>query len=206
VTLQIAITGGIGSGKSLLADWLRTAGHPVLDADRLGRQVVDEDPALQAVLIAEFGAAIRGPAGLDRAELGRRAFASAARLERLNALVFPYLWDALESGLSACQAPACFVDAALVFEWGVAGHFAEIWVVTAPAALRLERAARRLGRPPEELRARLEHQMPQEEKIRRASCVLDNGAAPLQLWEQADEQLRRLALAGLPPHTRPVGA
>jgi dephospho-CoA kinase len=204
MSLHIAITGGIGSGKSLLAGWLRAAGHPVLDADLIGRQVVEENPQLQAALATEFGAAILAPAGLDRAELGRRAFASDATLERLNALVFPYLWAALQRELQAQPAPLCFVDAALVFEWDVAGHFSEIWVLQAPSELRLQRASHRLGIPPAELQARLERQWPQEEKVRRARCVLDNGGSPRDLWEQADLQLRRVAPAGLPPHTRPV--
>lgn len=204
MTVRIAITGGIGAGKSLLAGWLRAAGHPVLDADGIGRRVVEENPALRQELAAAFGGDLLTPTGLQRAELGRRAFASAEGTARLNALVFPYLWSALLEELEACRAPACFVDAALIVDWGVADHFQELWLVRAPAELRLDRAAGRLGLPQHELRSRLERQADPQRLLKRATCVLDNDGPPDRFWDQAERQLRRLGLDGLPSHTRPA--
>lgn len=205
MTLRIAITGGMGAGKSLLAGWLRAAGLEVLDADEIGREVVEENAGLLRELADAFGAEILDAAGrLDRAGLGRRAFASAGTRERLEALVFPYLDTRLSKRLEAARGPAVFVDAALVFEWGMAGRFDEVWTVTAPPGTRLARAARRLGLTSAEGAARLARQLPQEEKVRRAHRVLDNEGPSLRLWEQADRELQRLGLGGLPASTRPA--
>jgi len=206
MTLRLALTGGLGSGKSLLAGWLRASGHPVVDADQLGRMLVEEDPKLRKALSREFGLDLWNGTRLDRAALGRRAFASVEATARLNALVFPYLWRAIRQELERARGPLVVLDAALVFEWGVQDQFAEIWVVHAPDSLRLERAARRLGLPVQELAARLERQWPQERKIRLATCALDNGGPPARLWEQAQERLLRLGLPGLDPRTRPLEA
>ena len=207
MTLRIAITGGMGAGKSLLAGWLRAAGLEVLDADEIGRVVVEENPVLLRELAAAFGAEILDAAGrLDRAGLGRRAFASAGARERLEALVFPYLDTRLSERLEAARGPVVFVDAALVFEWGRADRYDEIWTVTASPDKRLARAARRLGLAPAEAAARLARQLPQDEKVRRAHRVLDNEGPALRLWEQADRELQRLGLDGLPASTRPDNA
>jgi dephospho-CoA kinase len=204
MTLRLALTGGLGSGKSLLAGWLRASGHPVVDADQLGRRVVEEEPKLRTALSREFGLDLWSGTRLDRAALGRRAFASVEATARLNALVFPYLWRAVRQELNVSRGPLVVLDAALVFEWGVQGQFAEIWVVHAPDALRLERASRRLGLPMEELVPRLARQLPQQDKLRRATCALDNSGVPARLWEQAQARLDQLGLPGLDPRTLPV--
>ncbi|MDP2361125.1 MAG: dephospho-CoA kinase [bacterium] len=202
---RIALTGGIGAGKSLLASWLRQAGCLVLDADELGRRAVEEEPALREGLAAAFGRDLIDQAGrLDRRELGRRAFATPDALERLNALVFPYLERRLREGLQHA-ADLVFVDAALIYEWGIDPLFDEIWVVRASDEARLARAAARLGEGAAALRRRLERQLPQEEKVRRADRVLDNDTAPEDLWVRADRLLEQLGLPRLPPASRPGG-
>ena len=202
--LSLAITGGMGSGKSLLAGWLRASGHPVVDADAVGRRVVEGQPELRKALEREFGRDLWRADRLDRALLARRAFASREAAARLNALVFPYLWPAIQRDLRAVRGPLTALDAALLFEWGVQDQFQEIWTVHAPDALRLERAARRLGLSLEEAARRLERQMPQEAKVRRATWSVDNSGPPHLLWQAAQERLHQLALPGLDPRTRPA--
>jgi len=133
--------------------------------------------------------------------LARLAFATPAALARMDALVFPYLGRRLRDALAAAPGP-CFVDAALIFEWGIEGWFDEVWVVRAAAPLRAARAAARLGLHLEEALARMAGQLPQEEKERRARRVLDNGGEPARLWEQAEVLLAELGLPGLDPRRR----
>lgn len=204
--LSLAITGGMGSGKSLLAGWLRASGNPVVDADEVGRRVVEGDAVLRKALEREFGRDLWPAGRLDRAMLARRAFATREAAARLNALVFPYLWPAIQRDLKAVRGPLTALDAALVFEWGVQDQFREIWVVHAPDTLRVERAARRLGLSLDEAARRLERQMPQEAKLRRATWALDNSGPPWRLWQAAQERLHQLALPGLDPRTRPAEA
>lgn len=206
MTLRIAITGGSGAGKSLLAGWLREAGHEVLDADREGHAVLRSHPELRRALAEAFGADLLDEAGgLRRGELGRRAFADSASLLKLNALVFPYLGRRLREALERVRGPVVFLDAALVFEWEAQSWFDEVWVITAPEELRRKRSQGRLGLAEAEAGAIQACQMPQEEKARRADRVLENVGPPALLWEQADLELRRLGLAGLPDDTRPAG-
>jgi len=203
---RVAITGGLGAGKSLVAAWLRQAGHAVVDADVEGRAVVEDSAPLRAQLASDFGAdLLLGDGGLDRRLLARRAFATPQALAGLNARVFPYLEARLEMRLKAEAASLAgesgrgvFLDAALVYEWGIQGRFDEVWMVRAPDELRLRRAAARLGISLDEARLRLERQWPQEEKARLAHEVLDNDGNLDKLRARLCSLLQRRGLR-LPP-------
>lgn len=196
----LGITGGIGAGKSTLAEALRRRGVPVHDADAVGRFVVEANGELRAALRAVFGDGVFPGGELDRAALGRLVFADAAKLERLNRLVLPYLLDELRRRLAAASAePLQAVDAALLFEWGVEGEFDEIWAVAADDGLRVARAADRLGLSGAEARQRLASQLPQEEKAARAGRVFvnDGDLRALETW--LETEWTRLRRAGHAP-------
>jgi dephospho-CoA kinase len=200
---RIAITGGMGAGKSLLASWLRQAGHPVVDADLEGRQLLEGNAALVEELADHFGRAILDVEGrLDRAALGRRAFASAEALQALNARVFPYLHRRLLERLQEEQRAlddrpqlALFLDAALVLEWGIQDAFDELWLVRAPDEVRLARAALRLGLSQDEARERLQRQWTQDAMACHAGLVLHNDGDEDRLFAQLLDALRQRALA-----------
>lgn len=200
---RIAITGGMGAGKSLLASWLRQAGHPVVDADLEGRQLLEGNAALLEELADHFGRAILDVEGrLDRAALGRRAFASAEALKALNARVFPYLHRRLLERLQEEQRAlddrpqlALFLDAALVLEWGIQDAFDELWLVRAPDEVRLARAALRLGLSQDEARERLQRQWTQDAMACHAHLVLHNDGDEDRLFAQLLDALRQRALA-----------
>lgn len=203
---RIAITGGMGAGKSLLASWLRQAGHWVVDADLEGRRVLLEEPVLIQELVRHFGREILDAHGaVDRHSLGRLAFASDEALRTLNAQVFPYLHQRLLERFQEGQETlahrvdlALFLDAALVLEWGIQEAFHEIWLVRAHPDFRVARAALRLGLSEEEARERLARQWSQDALARHAHLVLDNDGEPELLFARLCEALRQRNLA-LPP-------
>ena len=134
MTVVIGITGPIGCGKSTVAGWLADAGATVVDADSVAREVVEPgEPALAEVLAA-FGPSVRRPDGaLDRAALGRIAFADPVALARLEAIVHPAVRPRIQRRIDAAAAggaPAVVVEAIKLVEGGLAEGCAEIWLVT----------------------------------------------------------------------------
>lgn len=198
----IALTGGIGSGKSRVAALLRELGAAVISADELAREVTRRcRPAYHAVVEA-FGPEVVGPDGeLDRRALARRVFADPDARRRLEAITHPAIMAEMAARLAALGSapeppPAVVLEIPLLFETGRERDFEQVWVVTAPDEVRLRRVVERDGLPPEEVRARMCAQLPQEEKARRAHVVIDNGGD----WEATERQVRaawqRWVLAG----------
>lgn len=192
----IAITGGIGTGKSVVSRLLRTMGYDVYDCDAAAKRLMAHDAALRAALTEAFGADTYRPDGsLDRARLAERIFGDAEALARMNALVHPAVRRDLigwRAERTAPQGRPIFYESAILHESGFYRLADAVWCVSAPLDLRIRRAALRDGVSPELVRARIERQMPQEEKERRSDSVLLNDA-----HHSVIAQVRRL-LAALP--------
>ena len=178
VVRRWVLTGPTGSGKSLVAGFLRELGALVVDADAVGHRVLEE-PAVIAALTAAFGAEMLRDGCLDRAALGRRVFADPAALARLNAVVHPRLAARLRAELDACVAAPDFrglavLEAAVYFQLPPLGPVDLVVAVTADAALRRERliAARQLD--PAAVDARIAAQQPLLADFARADVVLHN--------------------------------
>ncbi len=141
----IGLTGQIGSGKSTAAKIFASFGAIVLDADQIGRQVVDESPVLLRKLVKAFGATILKKDGrLNRKQLARHAFADEASRNRLNELVHPYLLRKLRQHIRVLrsQSHPLVVDAALLLNWGMDKEVDAVVVVYASRQIRLERASK----------------------------------------------------------------
>jgi dephospho-CoA kinase len=201
----VGITGGIGSGKSTLARLLARRGAALVDADRLGHQVL-ENPQVIAELVGAFGDRIADSSGrIRRRELGRLAFADPAESARLNRIVRPHLearlWQEIGRALGAAADALVVVDAALLYEWGVAEHFDLVIAVDAPVPLRRRRAADRQGLSEEEVELRMARQMPAQEKVARADLVVRNGGTLAELEQRAEEVWQHLLGLRMKPRT-----
>jgi dephospho-CoA kinase len=166
----IGLTGNIGSGKSTVAAFLREMGYPVLDADLLAERARE---LKKAELKALFPEALLGEE-LDRRRLAQLVFSDPQRLRALEELIHPEVRRLLEEELSRLEAPLVFVEIPLLFEKGWEGRLQGTILVAAPLEERLKRAMARLGLSREEVLARERAQMPEEEKRRRATWVLEN--------------------------------
>lgn len=195
----LGLTGSIASGKSLLAARMAERGAVVIDADRLGHEVIRPEGPAYAGVVREFGPGVVGADGqIDRPALGALVFADPARRARLNALVHPHLKAELGRRVAAeaaAGAALVVVDAALIFELGIADRFDAVVVVRAPEARQLEWLMRR-GLDEGAARQRIAAQMPAEEKARRATYVVDNDGPAERLAQAADRVLA--AVAALP--------
>ena len=179
--MTAGVTGGIGSGKSTVCAMFGRWGAHVIDADRAAREAVDEPGAL-GELVERFGRGIVDAAGnLDRRAVGRVAFADDASRQKLTDVVWPRVGRRLkaetESALRTDPKWTVVIEAPLLLEWGDPDGLCEtVVVVTAPEAIRIARTMARQGLAEEEVRARMRHQMPEEQKVSAADYVIDNDA------------------------------
>lgn len=184
--LLIGITGGIGSGKSVVARVFAALGAPVYDSDSRAKWLMAHDPALRQQLTAAFGPATYDAAGqLNRAHLARVAFPDAAQLARLNALVHPRVGDdfaAWAATQAAISQPYLLKEAALLFEAGIDRRLDAVITVWAPAAVRQARVLRRdPQRTAADVQAIMAKQLDDDEKRRRATYVIYNDDSQLVL-------------------------
>ena len=128
MTLRVALTGGIASGKSAVANAFAARGVPVIDTDLLAREVVRPGTAALAAVTAEFGAGILLPNGeIDRRGLRELVFADPARRKALEGILHPAIRAALEARLAAIEAPYAIVAIPLLAETGGRDRFDTCW-------------------------------------------------------------------------------
>ena len=202
--LRIGLTGGIGSGKSLVAGFFRELGAAVVDADAIAREVMAPGgPAYDAVMRA-FGSGVLGRDGmLDRKALAARIFGDTAARMQLNALTHPHIRRRLADEAARLSAQpgvdVVVLDIPLLLET-TDGRYLRldgIVVVDATDEARLARLIARDGLSPADTRMRIEAQLPLREKVAQATWVIDNNGSPEKtraqvgaLWEAFLERLR----------------
>lgn len=212
--LRVGLTGGIGSGKSTVAQMFRDEGVPVIEADAVGRELMEPGQSVYGAIVEYFGPeVVRADGRLDRARLAEMAFGE-GRLKELNALVHPAVIAAQEEWMREVFAgdadAVAMVESALIFEAsrgedasvpGWRDRFDRVLLVTAPDEVKISRYVSRVlaGEPvdgPEraaeverDARARLARQIPDAEKIPLCDAVIDNSGSV----EATREQVARLA-------------
>ena len=191
------LTGGIASGKSTVAGFLREAGTEVIDADQIAREVVRPGTSAHTEIIRVYGREMLQPDGqIDRKRLGDIIFNDPQQKARLNAIVHPRVFVRLTAAVDciAERSPDAVVilDIPLLLETGWHGELAEIIVVYVPEEVQLKRLMARDGIDAAAALARIRAQMPIEEKRRRATIVIDNSGAIEASRSQALAVFRRL--------------
>lgn len=192
--LFVGLTGGIGSGKSAVADRLARRGAVVIDADDLARRAVEAGtPGFEAA-VAAFGNDVVGPDGeLDRARLAEIVFGDSEARRRLEAIVHPEVARLLAEAVAAYRDTDRVVvyDVPLLVERGLRGLFDLVVTVEAPDRLRLERLAER-GMGEEDARERMAAQASDEERAAVADVVLPNAGTLEELDDRVQELWERL--------------
>ena len=178
--LTIGLTGGIGSGKSVVANLLQQRGAAIIDADRLGHEAYAPGSEAWRQVVAAFGTDLLTAAGeIDRRKLGAIVFADPADLERLNKIMHPLMAQMVvkrQKELAAAGETVAVVEAAVLFEAGWDTLVDEVWTTHAPIAAVVERLRQRNGLSAAEARKRINSQMPADERIRRSDVVVENSA------------------------------
>jgi dephospho-CoA kinase len=174
----VGLTGGIGSGKSTVAKMFAEQGIPVLDADRIARDVVAPGTEGLAEVVATFGPEVLTREGqLDRGALGKRVFGDEALRKRLEGILHPRIARASMERFAALAQeghPYAIYEAALLVENGSYRSMGALVVVTASEATQIARVQARDGLDEGAARQRIAAQLPMAEKVRVADYVIEN--------------------------------
>jgi dephospho-CoA kinase len=174
VTLRVGLTGGIASGKSTILALFARFGCWTLDADKLVAELYRPGQSGHAALVRTYGERILRPDGeVDRVALANTAFATPDDAKKLNALIHPLVIEETERRLAGVQEEIAVVEATLLIEARGRERYDRIVVIDVEPAVQIERGVAR-GMAEEEVRRRLAHQMPRQERLRHADHVIDN--------------------------------
>ena len=171
----VAITGGIGSGKSYVSAILEQWGIPVYNADLESKRLTASDVGIRSKLIALLGEEVYADGELNKPLLASYLFSSAENAARVNAIIHPVVKEDLKRWLTqrADKEIAAF-ESAILYEAGFEDAVDAVLMVFAPRELRLERAMKRDSAAREQIEARMAAQMDEEEKCRKADYVVFN--------------------------------
>lgn len=189
---SFGLTGGIASGKTSVAAMLRELGAYIVDADKIGHEMLLSTSPAFPELVAAFGRGILDSAGrVDRSKLGPLVFAEPAKLQQLNRIVHPRIierigWLTAEQHNKNPEA-VVVVDAALIYETGIPGRFLKTIVAWCRPEQQVERLIAKTGLSREEAENRIASQMPAEEKRRRADFVIDCSGSLEETRRQVQE-------------------
>ncbi|MCC6391054.1 MAG: dephospho-CoA kinase [Bryobacterales bacterium] len=199
--LKVALTGGLASGKSFVGKTLERLGCFLIQADLIGHEVLQADGEAYQAVIHEFGSGILDARGvIQRRQLAAEVFRDPGRLAVLNSLVHPPVRRRIEQMLAACAARdpkgIAVVEAAIHIETGGYRDYDRLILAWCRPEQQIERAMARDHASREEVAARLERQMPLEEKRKYAHFVIDTSGTKedtVRQTERVYEELRRIA-------------
>ncbi|HEX3080335.1 MAG TPA: dephospho-CoA kinase [Puia sp.] len=172
--LKVGLTGGIGSGKTTVAQIFEVLAIPVYYADTAARDLMNHDPELKKKIIANFGKEAYLNGELNRSYLGSVVFPDTEKLNLLNSIVHPVTIRHSANWMKNQKTAYAIKEAALIFEAGLEKHLDYIIGVTAPESLRIQRVVERDHVPKEKVLDRMRHQMDEKEKISRCDFVIEN--------------------------------
>ena len=172
--LKIGITGGIGSGKTTVAQVFEVLGIPVYNADKAAKRLMNEDEALKEKIKQQFGNDVYKHEKLDNKYLAQIVFSSEEKLNILNSMVHPATINDANAWMLKQSTPYTLKEAALLFESGAAELLDYVIGVWAPAPLRLQRVMQRDNSSREEVMARMNRQMDEDIKMKLCNFIITN--------------------------------
>lgn len=173
--IKLGITGGIGSGKSVVCDVLRLHGIPVYDADREAKNLNDTCPVIRQRLIDAFGEELYRNNKLDRKKLAHLIFNHSENLQRVNSIIHPQLAQHfLEWANRLAHHPVVAIDAAVLFEAGFQKFVDKTITVLSPVEMRIHRVTQRDNLTQEQVLSRINSQLSDEEKVKLSDFVILN--------------------------------
>lgn len=173
--IKLGITGGIGSGKTIVCRVFSCLGVPVFNSDLVARNIVDQELSVIKKIKSEFGNDIYSKDGLDRKKLSKLVFENKSSLEFLNAIVHPAVKEKFEYWLlENRESPFVIKEAAIMFESGAYKEMDKIATVYTPESIRLKRVLNRDNISVELIKKRIENQISEQEKIKRSDFVIIN--------------------------------
>lgn len=174
----IGLTGGIGSGKSTVSQFLAELGAKIIDADKLGHEAFRPDTEPWYEVVNTFGRRILKPDGeIDRKKLGEIVFGQPELISRLNQLMHPRIFEIVKAQIEEYRQQGVEVvvlEAPLLIEAGWTSPVDEVWVITASESTVLNRLKQRTGLSAEQSLARIRAQLSNDERVKHADLVINN--------------------------------
>ncbi|MGN0703797.1 MAG: dephospho-CoA kinase [Lentihominibacter sp.] len=202
----IGLTGGIGTGKSTAAEYLRGKGMAHVDADEISRSLTADGSPMLKVLDDTFGPEaamgkhgvdiLKSDGSLDRKALASLVFTDPQRKRKLDELMFGAIISEIDRSIDELQSrggvPAILLDAPLLFEGGLESRCDVVVLLVADMDIRIARVCARDGAAPEEVGDRIRNQMSDEEKIARADIIIDNSGTQEMLFEKIENCMKNI--------------
>lgn len=193
--IKVGITGGTGSGKSSVCNYLTKKGLQVIDSDAIARKLLDRDTVTYDLVVSHFGEKILKANGeINRQLLSSIVFGSSDELNFLQNVVTKETVEIVKELLekSRPEMKIIFLDAPLLFETGLDQDVDIVWFVLASQDKRLKRLSKRDGIPVFEIEKRMSAQMPEEQKEMLADIVIENEGSLDDLYSKVDKLLLQL--------------
>ena len=180
--LTIGLTGGIGSGKSTVAQILGEFGAPILDADKVAHTTYAPGASAYDAVIVAFGTDIVAPdRTIDRKKLGAIVFGNPEQLNKLTSIVWPATRESIRRNVADLRASGAklpiVVEAAILIEANWKPLFDEIWLVRASREQVVARIESQRGLKPAETEARIRAQLSDEERAKHATLIIENNGS-----------------------------
>lgn len=189
MTIVIGLTGSIASGKSMISERLISYGIPVIDADKIAREVVEKGEPAYEQIVATFGESILLPdESINRASLGEIIFNNEEKRKSLNAIVHPAVRKEMLRQRDSLKEheEAVVLDIPLLFESKLTDYVEKILVISVNPSIQLERLMKRSTFTREEAQSRISSQIPVKEKEALADAVIYNNETKANSYKQLD--------------------
>ena len=194
----IGLTGGIGSGKSTVSQYLAELGAVIIDADKVGHEAYKPGTETWQDVVATFGRGVLTQGGeIDRKKLGGIVFNDPQALAKLNQIIWPRMYKMIEAQIEEYRRQGVDVvvlEAAILIEANWTPLVDEVWITVAPEANVLERLKKQRGLAEEQTLARIRSQLSSEERVKHADMVINNDgqieevkAKVRELWARLHE-------------------
>lgn len=185
--LKIAVTGGIGSGKSLVCRYFESCGYLIINADLIAKNIMQNDESVKAKLIKNFGKEVFTGNSINKELLSQLIFSDKKNLEKVNSIVHPVtikkINEIAENELLLKN--IVFVESALIFESKREKYFDYILLITSSIENRIKRISQRDNLDTKEIMSRINSQLPDEDKRKKAHFVIDNDSSVEDLYDKA---------------------
>ena len=195
--LKVALTGGIGCGKSEVSTLFNKWGAYVFDADSMAKNILFKNDTAQKEIIAEFGSDVISADGcIDKIKLGRIAFQNEFNQLKLNTIIHPYVFKEIDISFESVRLKGkheiFIVDAALIYESGADTHMDYVIVITSHLKLRTERVMKRGNLSRDEFLKRVHLQWPEKDKMEMADFIIHNNSSKNDLKKEAQNIYKQL--------------
>lgn len=172
--IRLGITGGIGSGKSVICKTFGIIGIPVYYADLRAKELLNSSHEIRTALTKLFGDDLYTEKGIDKAKLANIIFNDKDCLKKVNAIVHPVVINDFEEWTKRQKSDIVVKESAIIFEANLKDQFDYIVTVTAPEDVRIERVMTRDNAKKEDIKARMNNQFPDDKKVSESDFVIVN--------------------------------